>query len=63
MRFRTLVLALALASGLTTVAEAAKKPVVHKVKTGNVKPTKTRKFKAAKYKAHKRVVAKRVVKK
>jgi hypothetical protein len=65
MRFRTLVLALALVCGLTASGEAAKRPPAHKVKTGNIKPSKVGKvsrFKSSRYKAHKRVVNKRVVK-
>ena len=63
MRFRTLALALALCCGLTAIGEAKQRPVVHKAKTGNVKPSKVKRFKAGKYKARKHVVAKRVVKK
>jgi hypothetical protein len=62
MRFRTLALALALSCGLTAVGEAAKKPPVHKVRTGSIKPSKVKKFKASKYKSRKQVVKKRVVK-
>jgi hypothetical protein len=61
MRFRTLALALALSCGLAAIGEA-KKPPVHKVKTGSAKPSKVRKYKAGKMKTRKHVVAKRVVK-
>lgn len=65
MRFRTLALALALACGMSAIGEAKQKPkhpATHKVRTGNVKPTKPRKFKASKFKQRKHVVAKRTVK-
>ena len=60
MRFRTLILALALATGLTSLASAstAKRPVIHKtarkgrVRKGAVKSARVRKAKRGKIIKH-----------